>query len=120
MEAGMAVGASTAGLVGVDRDESAFGKAAGRDILFEPAGEFMARNEGLADDCATNAAILVIMEVRAAQADGGDFQKGLAFRAFAQIERRHTRIECCVEIESFHNETIRRAVKQINAQTSTN
>jgi hypothetical protein len=70
--------AMAAGAVRVDGDQRAAFKPEFGDVLGEVAAEFVARHEAVADFRGADGAVLVVMEVAAADPDRGDVDQSLA------------------------------------------
>jgi hypothetical protein len=57
------------------------------------------RHERLLDQGLTDPAILVVVQVTAAQPDGRDLEKNLAGTTFSQIERGDARVASAVQVK---------------------
>ena len=80
--------AMAASLGRVDRDQAAGREAELLYVLAEVAAELVARHEGRLDHRAADAAVLVIVQVAAADSDRGDFNQHLARTPLSQVEGR--------------------------------
>ena len=80
--------AMPAGLIGIDRDQRSASQTESRQVLRQPAAEFMARHEGRRDHGRADATVLVIMQVAAAEPHGRDVEQRFARCPLAQVERR--------------------------------
>ena len=80
------MGAGAAGIVGIHRHQRAPFQTARGKIFGQIGAELMARHKRLSDRRGADAAILVVMQVAAAEANRRDIYQNLARCAFAQIE----------------------------------
>ena len=84
--------AMSAGLVRIDCDELTAPQAELLDVVAEIAAELVAGHERRLDDGRADAAVLVVVQIAAADADRGDVDQDLAFAPLPQIKWRHANI----------------------------
>ena len=89
---GTAMVAMPARLVGVDSDQRPTGKAERRQIFRQPAAELVSRYERLHDLRRADTAVLVIVQVTAADAHCRHVEQRLSLSPLSQVERRIARV----------------------------
>ena len=108
--------------VGVDRDQRAPRKPEFRNVLAKIAAELVARNERLGDDKRTDAAILKIMEIAAANTGRRDFDERFAQFPLARRDRAHTGVVNSIQenrsaqpeiLLTFFSQLIRRHLRRL-------
>ena len=108
--------------VGVNRDQRAPRETAFRHVFAKIAAKFVARNERLDDGKRTDAAILKIMEIAAANTGRRDFDERFAQLPLARRDRAHTRVANSIQenrsaqpeiLLTFFSQLIRRHLRRL-------
>ena len=89
--------AMAAGFVGIDRDQRAPLEPQLLGVLTEITAELVPGNERLPYLGRADAAILVIVQIASAEADGGDFEQRLAAPPVPEVERRNPGVSRSVQ-----------------------